>query len=139
MEQLLDCLLLLEVGLAGLGLPWRPALAMHLDNSWHNSFIHPSCCQWGSTLGATTHSPSKLVQQFLVFSHLWTLKGSRWKDSPGPSLQSSQLVGLGSPFSTFLLMEAALWSRHSSKKRCHSCHWVVLQPGCSPLNSLRYS
>ena len=46
----------------------RLALAMHLTSSWCRSLMHSSCWWWGSILGATVHSPSKLV---LHFQDLW--------------------------------------------------------------------
>ena len=98
-EWLVENLLLHEVGLASPGLLWRPALAMCQASSWHNSFMHFSCCWHGSTLGTSHTSPSKLVQQFSISQDLWTLKRSWWKGALGPSLQLSQLEGLGSAFS----------------------------------------
>ena len=38
---------------------------------------------------------------------------------------------------SLLLMAAALWSRHSNKKRPHSWQWAVFQSRCSLLNSVR--
>ena len=50
-------LLLYEVGLADLGLLWRPALVICWASSRHSSFMYSFCCQWGSTPGVATYSP----------------------------------------------------------------------------------
>ena len=90
-----QCPLLCEVGVADLGLLWRPALAIFWASSRCSSFMHSSCCHCRSTLGTVMYSPSRPSQQTSRSLHLWTLKVSWWRGAQGPSLQLSWLAELG--------------------------------------------
>ena len=124
------------MGLAGPSPLWRPALAMQQASSYHNPTRHSSCCQWGSTLGGQQNSPSQPVWQYSVFWHPdrgW----SRAVTLPTSGHMTWECLW-DSLSCSLLLMAAALWSRHSSKKRPHSCLGVVFQSACSLFNSLNY-
>ena len=124
-EQLWEHLLLLKVGLASPGLLCRPALAIHLASSWCSSWIHSSCHQWRSTLGATMHSPRRLAWLSLLSLCLWTLKGPKWRGVQGPLFQPSLLAVLGSTFSVLF----SSWRLHcgagtlSERDPIPVCRW----------------
>ena len=102
--------------------------------------MHLSCCLWGSTLGATTCTPCRLVLPPSGSLHQGTLKGSCMEECSADQHSHLWLWSLGVPLTAlFSTMVATLWSMHAYRNRPHSCFWALFQPRCSLHNSLKNS
>ena len=77
-----------------------------------SSIMHSSCHQWGSSLGASTYSPSTPVPQCPVPLSQWTPVESCQRDLQGLLLRPAQLVGLGDIFGCSSPSPFASWQLH---------------------------